>query len=44
MTHPPSMRNRRDIRGGLFHLAAEVVALIGLLGVSALLAWLMLLP
>lgn len=43
MTRPPSMRNRRDIRGGMFHLAAEVAALVALLAVTALLGWLMLL-
>lgn len=43
MTRPPSIRNRRDIRGGMLHLAAEVVALVALVAVTALLAWLMLL-
>jgi hypothetical protein len=43
MTRPPSMRNNRDIRGGMFHLAAEVAGLAALLAVTALLAWLMLL-
>lgn len=44
MTRPPSMRNRRDVRAGVFHLAAELGALTVLLGIAAALAWLMLLP
>lgn len=44
MTRPPNMRSRRDLLGGLFHFAAEVTALAGLLAISAVLAWLMLLP
>lgn len=43
MTRPPSMRSRRDIRGGMLHLAAEVAAVAVLLGVTAAIAWLILL-
>jgi hypothetical protein len=41
---PPTVRNKSDMVGGILHLLAEIVALVGLLAVVAFLAWLMLLP
>jgi hypothetical protein len=43
VTRTPNMRNRRDVRGGLFHLFAEVAALTALLAAMTFLAWVMLL-
>ncbi|MFP3914234.1 MAG: hypothetical protein ACLFWM_05120 [Actinomycetota bacterium] len=39
----PHMGDPDDLKGGVFHLLAEVGALLGLLVVMAFLAWVMLL-
>lgn len=36
------MGNQSDVLGGVIHLLAEILALVGLLGVVTLIAWLML--
>lgn len=40
---PPTIGNRSDVLGGMIHLLAEIFALVGLLGIVTLMAWLMLL-
>lgn len=39
---PPTFGNQSDLLGGVIHLLAEVLALVGLLGIVTLIAWLML--
>lgn len=40
---PPSLTEMSDVVGGALHLLAEIGAILTLLGIVALLAWLMLL-
>lgn len=39
---PPTIGNQSDLLGGVIHLLAEILALVGLLGIVTLIAWLML--
>lgn len=39
---PPTIRDQSDVVGGVVHLLAEILALVGLLGIVTLIAWLML--